>query len=1503
MNNKVLDSISIVLILLLPTLFIVSNEFAEADTFLTIYIRSDGSIEPAGAPINRSGDLFKFTDDIYGRIYIERNNTSLYGNGYFLDGMNSHYPVTINNRDNISMINHIFINFGHGLSITEADEITMNDICFTNLSVGYGWGITIRHSNEILIDNITLNNTGNGFFAENCTNVSIMNINGTDMGSMVYLNTINNVTINNCIGVNGGRPFTFIDCQNLMVNNGMFNNYSSGTGFQNCNNVLFNNISYINIGYIAFTFRDARNITFINNTIKNAPFGFYYDGSCPFDNNISIIGNRIENIRVGNGIGGKKGLIFSENTIINSEVGIVTDDAHIIDNIFIHNGSDNVFGFRGKDSIIEKNIFSSYNCTYPGIACTLSENVTIKNNLIYNSSNGIQLLSSNNNIISENKIYNCISGIYSGHGGQVNNSAYMNTISDCNKYGIYITSSNSSVINNIIKNVTYGILIRWADNGQIKNNIVINASSSGIFTEGDNISIKNNDVSECYLGFEIGSYDQCWICNNDIYNNSYRGISLWGISNCTIEKNNISNNPIGINTYFGENLLVINNTLSNNYDTGLNFTGGAGNDFTVVRNTFKNNNYGIKFKGSIQRFLQNNFINNTVQVSQVNTGSFIWNYTYPWGGNYWSDFDEPLEGAYDNNTDGIIDTPYTISSIAVDNQPLLLPYGQNNPYILFNETVVNRTLDIDLIWNIDRDGYIESFDWDFDDGGTAEGENVSHNYSKDGTYNLTVNVTDNDGYFYVANKTVIIKDCPYLELDSSPMIGTTGDTYDFCMKAGDNFGVASVWVEWTHGSLNGNLSLTEIGDYWSGTIELDQSLENLSYIVHIFDPSDNYNGSGPFERIVKDNDRPEFVNDLSPTQGFTGDPYTFHVEVIDFFIIDSVYVEYWFGEGTHSNTSMTESTRGFYTKTIDLPHSLDKLHYIFRSVDYFRNWNNTIEREVTLLDNDRPVFGAESSTANVTTGDKFELRIEITDNIEVEFASVEYWFGEGSHNNISLTSGVNNEWHSEIDIPSNSLQTLFFVYSSRDDADNWGTSSLHTVGIEDNDKPLFGEDLTENTVKAGGELLFSIQVTDNIDVNSVYLVYYYRYDELHNISMTEDSGYWTAELTVEHTLDILHYYYIAEDSSGNWAGTDEKYIQVKDEDNPLLISDGSPTVAYTDKDYLFSFDVEDNIHINQVEVEYWFGDEDHITVSLSLHDDHYQHKIRIPRNSIEPLFYKTSARDSSGNRAQFNTVTIPVFDNIPPTIEDIEDITMYQGQSIYVTAEASDNIAVNEVKWTGGPIPGSGYYLKGIVNGTGLFDVSITVKDNAGNEAETSFSITVLPFDNDRDNDGIPDLIEDKYNMDPDDPSDANKDFDDDGLNNYQEYLNRTHPDVSDTDNDGMPDGWEVQYGLDPTKPSADIDTDGDGISDLQEYKDGTDPTKPEPKDDEEGSLWIYIIIALLIILVLIGAVFFFLKMKMGTEEEEVFEKRDKSLREQIERQPSAELDLLKEKRGGKNER
>ena len=58
-------------------------------------------------------------------------------------------------------------------------------------------------------------------------------------------------------------------------------------------------------------------------------------------------------------------------------------------------------------------------------------------------------------------------------------------------------------------------------------------------------------------------------------------------------------------------------------------------------------------------------------------------------------------------------------------------------------------------------------------------------------------------------------------------------------------------------------------------------------------------------------------------------------------------------------------------------------------------------------------------------------------------------------------------------------------------------------------------------------------------------------------------------------------------------------------------------------------------------------------------------------------------------------------------------------------------------------------------------------------------------------------------------------------------------PAKRDSDGDGMPDVWEERYGLNPMNPDdAHLDADGDGFTNLEEYLAGTDPRDPASTPD-----------------------------------------------------------------------
>jgi hypothetical protein len=98
----------------------------------------------------------------------------------------------------------------------------------------------------------------------------------------------------------------------------------------------------------------------------------------------------------------------------------------------------------------------------------------------------------------------------------------------------------------------------------------------------------------------------------------------------------------------------------------------------------------------------------------------------------------------------------------------------------------------------------------------------------------------------------------------------------------------------------------------------------------------------------------------------------------------------------------------------------------------------------------------------------------------------------------------------------------------------------------------------------------------------------------------------------------------------------------------------------------------------------------------------------------------------------------------------------------------------------------------------------------------------------DIDGDLIADAWELAYGLDPNNPGDANEDFDGEGLLNIVEYGIGTDPELADTDGDSMPDDWEHSNGLNPARNGdANEDADGDGVVNVDEYLNLTDPQDP----------------------------------------------------------------------------
>jgi len=154
----------------------------------TIFIRPDGSVYPASAPIQQDGNTYTFTDNIYAVIKIQKSNIVLNGSGYTLSGPYNGTQADVwligEGPDQLPQGAMAQYTIGVDLGGDNVDGITIENLNIKNFSIGmYIWtknntiigngvsdnivGILLSGLNNSVTQNYISNNKRGLFFGFN----------------------------------------------------------------------------------------------------------------------------------------------------------------------------------------------------------------------------------------------------------------------------------------------------------------------------------------------------------------------------------------------------------------------------------------------------------------------------------------------------------------------------------------------------------------------------------------------------------------------------------------------------------------------------------------------------------------------------------------------------------------------------------------------------------------------------------------------------------------------------------------------------------------------------------------------------------------------------------------------------------------------------------------------------------------------------------------------------------------------------------------------------------------------------------------------------------------------------------------------------------------------------------------------------------------------------------------------------------------------------------------
>jgi len=784
---------------------------------------------------------------------------------------------------------------------------------------------------------------------------------------------------------------------------------------------------------------------------------------------------------------------------------------------------------------------------------------------------------------------------------------------------------------------------------------------------------------------------------------------------------------------------------------------------------------------------RNNFINNTVQATLSASYSNTWDYGYPSGGNYWSDYTgvDYFSGPFQNGTgsDGIGDTPYVINVDNRDNYPLMKPYGGPhdigitsvttsktiivqgyslnintsiinygvetetfNVTIYANTTVINQTqitltsrssTTITLTWNTTgvslgtytisahatpvqgetdtadnthTDGTVKivknpvaaftyspttpltgqtvtfnatlstpdggtiiSYEWNFGDGTNATGKFTTHTYTDNGTYAVTLTVTDDDGLTDTDSQNItVLNRPPIASFTESATTVPTGTIITFNASTSYDPDGSIVSYFWNFGDGTNTTGMTVNHAY----------ANNGNYTVTLtVKDNDGASASASSTKTVL-NRPPVALFTESATKVYTGTVIYF--DASGSYDPDGTILKYFWDFGDGTNGTGVVATHAYAD---------DDIYVVTLTVTDDDGEIASTTATKTVLNRAPIALFTESSTM-VLTGEV--ITFNASDSYDQDGFIVSYlWdFGDGSNasgvivNHLYADDGVYNVTLTVTD----------------DDGATTSTSATKTIL----NRPPVAEFTESETTVFTGEVI-NFNASDSYDLDGTIISYFWDFGD----------GINATGVVVDHSYADDGNYTVALTVTDNDGATDTATSTKTVLNRPPVASftESAETVltgetisfnasASSDPDgFIVSYfwDFGDGTNATGVTVDHAYIDDGNYTVTLTVTDD------------------DGTTDTANSTKTVLNRPPVAIFSESAETVYTDENINFNAS-----TSYDSDGVILSYFWDFGDGTNATGVLVNHAYAGNGTYTVTLTVTDDDGASTSTKAIKTVL---------------------------------------------------------------------------------------------------------------------------------------------------------------------------------